>query len=197
MDPEYYKRRQETDKSDVYSFGVVLFEVLCARPAVVPSLPREQVNLAEWGRRCCRKGTVDQIVDPNIKGEIAPECLRSFSEVAINCLKDQGIERPAMSDIVWSLEFALQLQEAADNEGDLRPIFIPLTLHGHGGGEGNTAEEDDDTGALFSSSGEENIAAATEVLKNQSGTSGGTSTGSSDKLKSDSIFSEIMNPTGR
>ncbi|CAK9172133.1 unnamed protein product, partial [Ilex paraguariensis] len=78
---KYYKRQQLTEKSDVYSFGVVLFEVLCGRPAIILDLPEEQVNLAEWARHCYKNGTLDQIVDPNIREEIAPECLKKFGEL--------------------------------------------------------------------------------------------------------------------
>ncbi|PIN26783.1 Serine/threonine protein kinase [Handroanthus impetiginosus] len=115
VDPEYYKRQQLTDKSDIYSFGVVLFEVLCARPAVIPSFPREQVSLAEWGKFCYSKRMIEQIIDTNLEGQIAPECLSKFVETAVMCLGEKGIERPTMSDVVWSLEFAMQLQEAAED----------------------------------------------------------------------------------
>ena len=47
--------------------------------------------------------------DPNLRDEVAPECLKKFGEIVDSCLCNDGIERPAMSDLVWALEFALQL----------------------------------------------------------------------------------------
>ncbi|KAM0039822.1 putative protein kinase RLK-Pelle-CrRLK1L-1 family [Helianthus debilis subsp. tardiflorus] len=113
-DPEYCWTQQLTKKSDVYSFGVVLFEVLCARPVIDAGLRDEQVNLAEWGKACHRKGTLLEIIDPKLSGEIAPGCLRKFGDVASKCLHEEGSERPAMEEVVWRLEFALQLQEDAE-----------------------------------------------------------------------------------
>lgn len=117
LDPEYFRLQQLTEKSDVYSFGVVLFEVLCARPPVIKSEDNDRVSLAVWGPCCFEEGTLDQIVDPHLKGEIAPESLNKFGEIAVSCLLRGGIERPSMSDVVWGLEFASQLQETAEQVG--------------------------------------------------------------------------------
>ncbi|KAM1390891.1 hypothetical protein ACFX2I_018662 [Malus domestica] len=70
LDPEYIMTQQLTEKSDVYSFGVVLLEVLCAKPALDRNLPREQINLAEWGMNCKKNGLLEQIVDSSLKGQI-------------------------------------------------------------------------------------------------------------------------------
>ncbi|KAK1693197.1 hypothetical protein QYE76_009894 [Lolium multiflorum] len=112
LDPEYYRRQKLTDKSDVYSFGVVLLEVICARPVIDPSLPRDMINLAEWATKWQKRGELGQIVDQRIAGTIRAESLRKYGETVEKCLAEYGVDRPSMGDVLWNLEFVLQLQEA-------------------------------------------------------------------------------------
>ncbi|XP_047089275.1 probable receptor-like protein kinase At5g59700 [Lolium rigidum] len=115
LDPEYFKTQQLTDRSDVYSFGVVLFEVLCARPVIDQSLDRDQINIAEWALRMHSEGQLDKIVDARIAGEVNENSLRKFAETAEKCLEEYGVDRPTMGEVVWNLEYCLQLQETQVN----------------------------------------------------------------------------------
>ncbi|KAJ0099116.1 hypothetical protein Patl1_21667 [Pistacia atlantica] len=111
-----------TEKSDVYSFGVVLFEVLCARPPVLRALDRKQKSLAVWAQDCYNNGTFDQIIDPFLKDNIGPESLKKFGEVAVSCLHEDRNKRPSMSEVVYGLEFALQLQKSEDKDDEVGEI---------------------------------------------------------------------------
>ncbi|PIA39826.1 hypothetical protein AQUCO_02600352v1 [Aquilegia coerulea] len=123
LDPEYFRRQHLTEKSDVYSFGVVLFEVVCARPVINPSLPKDQINLAEWAIRWQRQGSLESIVDPKLRKCYSLDSFKKFGEIAEKCLADEGKNRPTMGEVLWHLEYVLQLHEASLRRNSVEDSF--------------------------------------------------------------------------
>ncbi|KAI6690408.1 hypothetical protein NL676_027236 [Syzygium grande] len=126
-------------------------------------LPREQVNIAEWAMSWQKKGMLDQIMDSNLVGKVNPASLKKFGETAEKCLAEHGVDRPSMGDVLWNLEYALQLEETSsalmdpeDNSTNhipgiqLTPLepFDNSTSMIDGGTDGD--DEDAATSAVFS-----------------------------------------------
>ncbi|KAL9381063.1 hypothetical protein Peur_026720 [Populus x canadensis] len=191
LDPEYCQRQQLTEKSDVYSFGVVLFEVLCARPAINRSAV--PASLAELARQSHSNGTINEIIDPYLDGKISPDCLKNFVDVAVRCLLENGIERPSMTDVVWGLEFALQLQESAEEyvkgAQTEKEVDMESPLKG---------SSIDDSSNLFSTGSELVVNSRILEMATTSSSDGQSFlSNESEKMMSGAVFSEIMNPKGR
>ncbi|KAH1156350.1 hypothetical protein GLYMA_18G270100v4 [Glycine max] len=180
LDPEYYKRQRLTEKSDVYSFGVVLLEVLSGRQPLLRWEEKQRMSLVNWAKHCYEKGTLSEIVDTKLKGQIAPQCLQKYGEVALSCLLEDGTQRPSMNDVVRMLEFVLHLQEGAVNE----------------------VMESEDTEDVFSSShsslhfSDYSKSTALSMATNVGDCSYG-SKDSEERSIPDNVFSEIKDPKGR
>nr|KYP37155.1 Receptor-like protein kinase ANXUR2 [Cajanus cajan] len=95
--------RTASDRCDVYSFGMILLEVVWAKTI-----------LDMESRGNFLKKPVEEYIDPNIEGKIAPECWQVFVDIIAGCLKNEPDERPAMGEVQMQLEHALSLQKQAD-----------------------------------------------------------------------------------
>jgi len=120
MPMEYIVDGTITDKFDVFSFGMVLLEVVCGRNCLI--IPTETEVLEK---------PVEENIDQNIKGKIAPECWQVFIDIIIRCLKYEPDERPTMGEVEVQLEHALSMQEQADitNTNSDYTLFSTTTIH--------------------------------------------------------------------
>ncbi|KAG2724304.1 hypothetical protein I3760_01G010500 [Carya illinoinensis] len=122
--------RSGPNDPDHFSVGI---KALCARPAIINSTKREEMNLAEWGMHWQKKGQLENIIDPLLVGDINPDSLRKFGETTEKCLKDDGANRPTMLDVIWDLEYALQLHQTAvhrepHEDTTTNAFFVELSL---------------------------------------------------------------------
>ncbi|KAG2665810.1 hypothetical protein I3760_15G025600 [Carya illinoinensis] len=110
LDPEYFHTSQLTKKSDVYSFGVVMAELLTGEKAVSMFKPESERNLAMYFETAMKEDRLLQIIDDRILNEGNFEEIMEVANIAKNCLKVRGEDRPSMKQVTNELE-GLRLSE--------------------------------------------------------------------------------------
>ncbi|TKW02177.1 hypothetical protein SEVIR_8G228800v4 [Setaria viridis] len=113
IDPTYLKTGRFTEKSDVYSFGVVLLELITRKTAKYDGSNSLTINFV---KSCKEEGHGREMYDPEMlmsddaKDHHYMECLYRIGTLAVQCLKEDVDERPAMAQVLKQLK---QVQEIA------------------------------------------------------------------------------------
>ncbi|XP_042381133.1 probable serine/threonine-protein kinase PBL3 isoform X2 [Zingiber officinale] len=103
--PEYIATGRLSVKADVYSFGVVLLEILTGRRAFDRSREGAEQKLVDWARpQLGNKHKLRRIADPKLGGEYPKKGALELSLLAQQCIGEDAKKRPAMSEVLASLE---------------------------------------------------------------------------------------------
>ncbi|GLT60201.1 hypothetical protein SLA2020_329800, partial [Shorea laevis] len=123
--PECFMKGELSEKLDVYSVGIVLLEVLCGTRIInrevvlrgrgMSDSETKDDDLVSGFIQCIKNGCVHDIIDPFLKGKIAPVCLIEYVDITLSCIHPNPNERPSMGEVEVTLELALKLQEKADS----------------------------------------------------------------------------------
>ncbi|GAB4829501.1 hypothetical protein Ancab_019174 [Ancistrocladus abbreviatus] len=106
--PEYAYTLKVDEKSDVYSFGVVLLELLTGRKPV-GDFEEEGLDIVQWTKlqTQLKKERVVKILDERLQDVPIDEAMQVFF-VAMLCVQERSVERPAMREVVQMLAQAKQ-----------------------------------------------------------------------------------------
>ncbi|MQL75558.1 hypothetical protein Taro_007962 [Colocasia esculenta] len=97
------------EKEDVYQLGGVLLEIITGKPvATRHEVEALRIQLEESLRE--EDGKLRDLADPNIRGTFAYDSLRTAVEIALNCVSNDLGLRPSIDDILWNLQYSVQVQ---------------------------------------------------------------------------------------
>lgn len=106
------------EKDDIYKLGVILIELLTGKQVSSESeldeLKQElESSLGETA------AVLQQAVDSSLRGTFAYQSLRTAIEITINCLNKDPSKRPSMEDVLWYLQYSIQVQQTWTSSGNL------------------------------------------------------------------------------
>jgi len=101
---------EQGDKQDIYQFGLILLEVITGKPTDSQSeLESLKAQLSEALTE--DPDRLKDMADPAIQGTFAVESLSTVTEIALNCTGSEPSDRPSIDDVLWNLQYSMQVQD--------------------------------------------------------------------------------------
>ncbi|KAK2636327.1 hypothetical protein Ddye_031119 [Dipteronia dyeriana] len=109
---------ENAEKEDVYQLGVILLQVITGRLIKSTS---ELDDLKLQMEECLTEAPSKSrgVTDPSLRGTYAYDSLRTTVEITINCLSNDSAKRPSIEDVLWNLQYSIQVQEGWTSSGNL------------------------------------------------------------------------------
>lgn len=105
------------EKEDIYQFGVILLEVITGK--LITSSIEVEVLKYELERGLSEVASpiaLKSAIDPSLHGTYTHESLKTAVQITINCLNKVPGNRPSIEDVIWNLQYSVQVQEARSSK---------------------------------------------------------------------------------
>lgn len=112
----------KAEKEDIYQLGVILLEVITGKQIASPSEIEEMKNELENGSSEATS-VLKSVIDPSLRGTYAYESMKTAVQITINCLSKVSSQRPSIEDVLWNLQYSMQVQESWTSSGNLSTKF--------------------------------------------------------------------------
>ncbi|XP_071741465.1 probable LRR receptor-like serine/threonine-protein kinase At1g07650 isoform X2 [Rutidosis leptorrhynchoides] len=131
MAPEYAMRGVLTAKADVYSFGIVALEIVSGKSNTNYRPKDDFVYLLDWAYVLQERGSLLEMVDPDLGSEYSSEEAMTILNVALLCTNASPTLRPTMSQAMNMLEGRTNVQDLLSDPGfsTINPKFKALRNH--------------------------------------------------------------------
>ncbi|KAJ7953771.1 Tyrosine-protein kinase [Quillaja saponaria] len=109
---------ENAEKEDIYQLGVILLEIITGRQ-ITSASELEDLKL-ELERGLSESASVLRgATDSSVRGTYAYESLKTMVQITINCLCSECSKRPSIEDVLWNLQYSIQVQEGWGSSGNL------------------------------------------------------------------------------
>ncbi|CAK7356218.1 unnamed protein product [Dovyalis caffra] len=109
---------ENAEKEDVYQLGVILLQVITGK-LVTSNRELDELRIQFEKALAEAPSKLQAIVDPSTRGTFAYESLRTAAEMTINCLNKESRNRPSIEDVLWNLQYSIQIQDGWTSSGNL------------------------------------------------------------------------------
>ncbi|OVA13312.1 Protein kinase domain [Macleaya cordata] len=108
------------EKDDVYQLGVILLEVITGKQITSQSeVDVQRLELEGALTDASSQLLLREVADPSLRGTFAFASLKTTAEITINCLSKDPSQRPSIEDILWHLQYSVQVQEGWMTSGEI------------------------------------------------------------------------------
>ncbi|XP_068648601.1 probable LRR receptor-like serine/threonine-protein kinase At1g14390 [Aristolochia californica] len=104
------RSNSDGEKEDIYQLGVILIQIVTGNPI---SSKKEVEAMKQKLERSLADGPkkLQAAIDSSMRGAFVYESVRNAVEIALNCLSTDINKRPSVDDILWNLQYCIQIQD--------------------------------------------------------------------------------------